>query len=74
MFAMPVAEHPEKDRLHVHERQWTIGAILNSLVGAGLQLACFEEYPGLFWNQFPNLPEDLARRLPHTFSLLMRKA
>jgi hypothetical protein len=31
------------------------------------------KHPDLFWNQFPNIPPDLARRLPHTFSLLMRK-
>jgi ubiquinone/menaquinone biosynthesis C-methylase UbiE len=72
-FSIAIEEHPDKDQLHVHERQWTLGAILNGLVTAGLQLECFEEYPDLFWNQFPNLPVDLARRLPHTFSLLMRK-
>lgn len=74
MFSVAIEEHPQKDQLHVHERQWTLGAILNSLVAAGLQLECFEEYPDLFWNQFPNLPADVSRRLPHTFSLLMRKA
>jgi SAM-dependent methyltransferase len=73
MFSVAVEAHPHKDQLHAHERQWTLGAILNSLVAAGLQLECFEEYPDLFWNQFPNLPADLAHRLPHTFSLLMRK-
>jgi ubiquinone/menaquinone biosynthesis C-methylase UbiE len=72
MFSVAIEEHPNKDQLHVHERQWTLGAILNSLVAAGLQLVCFEEYPDLFWNQFPNLPADLACRLPHTFSLLMQ--
>lgn len=73
MFSDAIEEHPNKDQLHVHERQWTLGAILNSLVTAGLQLECLEEYPDLFWNQFPNLPADLARRLPHTFSLLLHK-
>jgi SAM-dependent methyltransferase len=61
------------ERLHVHERQWTLGDVMNSLVAAGLLLERFEEHPDLFWNQFPHLPDDLARRLPHTFSLLMRK-
>jgi ubiquinone/menaquinone biosynthesis C-methylase UbiE len=73
MFSMPVQEHAHKDQLHVHEHQWTLGEIMNSLVAAGMQLEHFEEYPDLFWNQFPNLPADLARCLPHTFSLLMRK-
>ena len=73
MFSDAIQEHAKKDQLHVHEHQWTLGAILNSLVAAGMQLARFEEYPDLFWNQFPNLPADLACRLPHTFSLLMQK-
>jgi SAM-dependent methyltransferase len=55
------------------EHQWTLGAILNALIGAGLILERFEEHPDLYWNQFPSLPEDLSRRLPHTFSLLIRK-
>jgi SAM-dependent methyltransferase len=73
MFSDAIQKYADKDQLHVHERQWTLGAILNNLVAAGLRLVGFEEYPDLFWNQFPNLPADLARRLPHTFSLLMRK-
>jgi len=72
MFSDAIQEHANKDQFHVHERQWTLGAILNSLVAASLQLEHFEEYPDLFWNQFPHLPPELARRLPHTFSLLMQ--
>jgi SAM-dependent methyltransferase len=56
-----------------HERQWTLGQILNSLVQAGLRLERFEEHPEPYWNQFPNLPPETARKLPHTFSLFMRK-
>ena len=55
------------------EHQWTLGAVLNALVATGLRLEHFEEHPDLFWDQFPCLPDDLARRLPHTFSLLMHK-
>ena len=55
------------------EHQWTLGDIINSLVEVGLVLEHFDEYPTLFWNQFPNLPAEIACRLPHTFSLLMRK-
>ena len=73
MFSIPIENHPNQAQLHVHEHQWTLGAIMNSLVKAGLRLEHFEEYPDLFWDQFPNLPEELSRRLPHTFSLLMRK-
>jgi SAM-dependent methyltransferase len=73
MFSVPIQERPDKADLHVHEHPWTLGAIMNSLVAAGLRLEHFEEHPELFWNQFPNLKPELAARLPHTFSLLMRQ-
>ena len=73
LVSVPVQEHAAKDQLHVHERQWTLGAILNSLTAAGMSLVHFEEHPDLFWNQFPNLAADLRHRLPHTYSLLMRR-
>lgn len=59
--------------LQLHDRQWTLGAVINSLLDAGLRLLRFEEHPLPFWDQFKNLPEDLLRRLPHTYSLLMEK-
>jgi SAM-dependent methyltransferase len=62
------------DRPRAREHQWTLGNVLNALVAVGLRLDHFEEHPDLYWGQFPHLPEDLARKLPHTFSLLMRKA
>ncbi len=62
------------DRPRAREHQWTLGDVLNALVAVGLRLEHFEEHPDLYWGQFPCLPDDLARRLPHTFSLLMRKA
>ena len=61
-------------RPRASEHQWTLGDVLNALVATGLRLEQFEEHPDLYWGQFPHLPEDTARRLPHTFSLLMRKA
>jgi SAM-dependent methyltransferase len=69
----PIQDHADKDQLHVHERQWTLGDIMNNLVSAGMHVDHFEEHPDLFWNQFPHLAADLAGRLPHTFSLLMHK-
>ena len=53
--------------------QWTLGQIINSVIGAGLAIERFEEYPEPFWNQFPNMPAETLHRLPHTFSLLARK-
>ena len=69
-----IQKHPNKDRLHVHERQWRLGEIMNSLVAMGMCLERFEEHPDMFWNQFPHLQPELSGRLPHTFSLLMQKA
>jgi SAM-dependent methyltransferase len=61
------------EQTHGHERQWRLGAVLSALAGAGLRLEKFEEYPDQYHDFFPNIPADLLRRLPHTFSLLMRK-
>jgi SAM-dependent methyltransferase len=63
---------PQEAQAHKHERQWTLGHIMNALVDAGLLLERFEEHPEQYWNQRPNLPREIAHRLPHTFSLLMR--
>ena len=64
---------PKDKQSRKYERQWTLGQIINSLIDAGLSMVRFEEHPGTFWNQFPNMPSDTCRRLPHTFSLLMQK-
>ncbi len=62
----PAAYHP-------HDRQWTLGQIINTVIGAGLRITFFQEYPHAFWNQFENIPEALLHRLPHTFSLMAVK-
>jgi hypothetical protein len=54
-------------------RQWTLGQIINSIIGAGLIIEKLHEYPTPFWNQFPNIPAETLHRLPHTFALLARK-
>jgi len=64
----PLHEHAMK-----YERQWTLAALVNALLQTGLTLERMGEYPDPFWEQFPNLSEDLARRLPHTLALWMRK-
>ena len=53
--------------------QWTLGQIVNSIIGARLSIELLNEYPEPFWNQFPNMPAETLRRLPHTFALLARK-
>jgi SAM-dependent methyltransferase len=59
--------------LRLHDHPWTLGQILNSVTSAGLRIEYFEEYPHTFWDQFPNIPPDTLRRLPHTFTLLAVK-
>ena len=56
-----------------YERQWTLGQIINPLIDAGLRLERLEEHPDQFFETFPHMPEEIARRVPQTFSLLMRK-
>ncbi len=75
----PAQYIPEKDvpareqQAYKHERHWTLGQIMNAFIKAGLRVEHFEEYPDHYWNEFANVPSDVLRRLPHTFSLLMRK-
>jgi SAM-dependent methyltransferase len=61
------------NRPQMVERHWRPSEVLNALTAAGLRYLHFEEYPLLFWDQFPNLPEATAVRLPHTYSILMEK-
>jgi SAM-dependent methyltransferase len=63
----------EQRDLPLHDRQWTLGDVMNSLLGVGLRLLRFEEHPEPFWDQFKHIPPDTLRRLPHTYSLLMQK-
>lgn len=72
-YIPPSAVIPHEQQSNKYERQWTLGQIINSLIEAGLSLVRFEEHPDTFWDLFPNMPADVCRRLPHTFSLLMQK-
>jgi SAM-dependent methyltransferase len=68
-----VARECGADRPRVLERQWRPGEVIEALLARGLELKGFREYPEMFWNQFPNWPNDLKNRLPHTYSILARK-
>ncbi|MBK8050410.1 MAG: class I SAM-dependent methyltransferase [Anaerolineales bacterium] len=71
---IPADVVPQKDeQAFKYERHWTLADILNALVGVGLHLVRFEEYPDLFWDTFPNMPREIYARLPNTYALLMRK-
>jgi SAM-dependent methyltransferase len=56
------------------ERQWTLGEVVTRLAEAGLTLERMEEYAEQYWPLFRAIPEAMIQRLPHTFSLCMRKA
>lgn len=55
------------------EQQWTLGQVGTALAGAGLVLVSLAEHPEHFWPQFANVPPGEHARLPHTYSLLVRK-
>lgn len=59
---------PSRPRLL--ERQWRPDEVITCLMSAGLRLELFQEHPLLFWDQFPEWPQDLVARLPHSYSLL----
>ena len=55
-------------------RQWTLGDAVTSLSGVGLRLDRLEGHPEQYWPLYRHIPETMVNKLPHTFSLLMRKA
>ncbi|MBC8141971.1 MAG: class I SAM-dependent methyltransferase [Armatimonadetes bacterium] len=68
--AVPVTAEQAKK----HERQWTLSAIVNAVIAAGLRVERIGEHPDAFWTQYPHMPDDVRRRLPNTFSLLATKS
>lgn len=66
-------DRPKAQLAVKYERQWTLGAVVNALIGAGLRVERLQEHPEPYWAQFPNMPADLVRRFPQTYSLVMRK-
>lgn len=64
---------PKEELAVKWERHWRFGDVINALIAAGLRVEYFEEHPDAYWPQYPNLPGEVARKLPHTYSLLMRK-
>lgn len=55
------------------QRHWTLGQIVNSIAGAGLRIEELQEFPEVFWDQFPNMSPHTLGRLPHMFGLLARQ-
>ena len=70
---IPSLDVPTGQQAFKHERQWTLGSIVTALAEAGLRLEALEEHSLQYWDAYPHWPQELADRLPNTFSLWMRK-
>ena len=72
--ASAVARHTKGDpnRPRIQSRDWRPGEVLNALAARGLHYVHFDEYPELWWDQF-QIPAETMRRLPHMYSVMMRK-
>ncbi len=66
-------DRPVTEQAPKYERLWTLGTIVTTLAETGLRLERLEEHPDQYWDEFPNMQPEMVRRLPNTFSLLMRK-
>lgn len=55
------------------EWQWTLGEVVTSVARAGLRVQRLEEHSDQYWPRYAAMPEGVANRLPHTFSLLARE-
>lgn len=64
---------PVEEEAIKHERLWTIGNIIQSLINAGLSIEFFGEHPDEYWSGFPNLKKSDKQKIPMTFSLIARK-
>ena len=54
------------------ERYWRPGEVMGALIARGLTIRRYREHPTLFWDQFPEWPEELRGRLPNSYSILAR--
>jgi SAM-dependent methyltransferase len=73
-FLEAVAQRHHSIAAHAVEHQWGLGEIISALTAAGLTLMRLVEHPQHFWPQFAHMPADQLGRVPHTFSLLMRRS
>jgi SAM-dependent methyltransferase len=55
------------------ERHWPPGEVIDALIQVGLDIRLFREFPVLFWDQFPNWPEELKSRLPNSYAILAQR-
>jgi len=63
----------DQQPVEAFEWQWTLGDVLSTLIASGLVLEEVREHAEHFWPQFDAVPSKELARLPHTFSVLMRR-
>jgi SAM-dependent methyltransferase len=56
-----------------HERLHTMAGVFTALRGAGLDVVHLGEHREEYWDVFPNLPAEVKRRLPLTYSMMAVK-
>lgn len=57
-------------------RPWPPSAVIQSLIGSGLELATFHEYPDSLsgdWTAFPNATSAERARVASTYAVMARK-
>jgi SAM-dependent methyltransferase len=64
---------PVENQATKHERLWSLAAVFGALTGAGLVVESLGEHPEPYWQNFPNLPDDVRATLPLTFSMKARR-
>jgi len=67
------ASDADQQPAEAFEWQWTLGDVLSTLVASGLVLEEVREHAEHFWPQFEDVPRHELTKLPHTFSVLMRR-
>ena len=63
------------ERPKMLERQWRPSEVIEALIKCGLTITKFEEFPDLFWNQFPEWSDELsAKTLPNSYLITAEKS
>lgn len=66
---------PIEEMARKYERLWPVSTVINALADAGLRLDRFDELPRSPYSfpLFPNMPPEIAEKLPQSYALLMTR-
>jgi SAM-dependent methyltransferase len=64
---------PDEQQAMKHEHLWTLAQIHQALVASGLVVERLGEHPEAYWHVFPNLPDEVRRTIPNSFTIVARK-